>query len=59
MIMLDNLIFNVIKYIEKGIIILGLYQVVWNNIYYMEISVSDIGFGIVFDVLFYIFDCYY
>ncbi|MDD4990990.1 MAG: two-component regulator propeller domain-containing protein [Paludibacter sp.] len=58
-IILDNLISNAIKYTKKGEIIVSLNQLNQNNIDYIELRVSDTGYGITQDALPYIFNNYY
>ena len=58
-IILDNLISNAIKYTEQGQITLSLYRTVRNEISYIEIKVSDTGYGISSEALPHIFNRYY
>ena len=59
MIVLDNLISNAIKYTDKGIITLSLYNIKRDGLMQTEIKVSDTGYGISVDALPHIFDRYY
>lgn len=45
-IVLDNLISNAVKYTDKGVITLSLYNVVRDGLAQTEIKVSDTGYGI-------------
>ena len=58
-IVLDNLISNAVKYTDKGVITLSLYNVVRDGLAQTEIKVSDTGYGISADALPHIFDRYY
>ena len=58
-IILDNLISNAIKYTEQGQITLSLYRTVRNEVSYVEIKVSDTGYGISAEALPHIFNRYY
>ena len=58
-IVLDNLISNALKYTDKGIITLSLYNIVRDGLVQTEIKVSDTGYGIGEDALPHIFDRYY
>ena len=58
-IILDNLISNAIKYTEQGQITLELYRTMRNEVSYVEIKVSDTGYGISAEALPHILDRYY
>nr|WP_129731011.1 hybrid sensor histidine kinase/response regulator transcription factor [Parabacteroides goldsteinii] len=58
-IVLDNLISNAIKYTDKGVITLSLYNVMRDGLAKTEIKVSDTGYGISAEALPHIFDRYY
>lgn len=56
---LDNLISNALKYTEKGNIVIGLRQTQRAEVNYLNIWVSDTGYGIRPEALPHIFDRYY
>lgn len=58
-IILDNLISNAFKYTDNGLIKLSLNKKVINKTNYVEIKVSDTGYGISEEALPHIFDRYY
>ena len=58
-IVLDNLISNALKYTEKGCITISLRQTQRAEVNYMEIRVSDTGYGIKPEAMPHIFDRYY
>jgi signal transduction histidine kinase/ligand-binding sensor domain-containing protein/DNA-binding response OmpR family regulator len=58
-IILDNLISNAIKYTEKGEILINIYQTQKDGINYVEMKISDTGYGISAEALPHIFDRYY
>ncbi|WP_195370443.1 MULTISPECIES: hybrid sensor histidine kinase/response regulator transcription factor [Parabacteroides] len=58
-IVLDNLISNAVKYTDKGVITLSLYNVMRDGLAKTEIKVSDTGYGISAEALPHIFDRYY
>jgi len=58
-IILDNLISNAVKYTEKGEITIDASQKQIDGVNYVEMKVSDTGYGISADALPHIFDRYY
>lgn len=58
-IILDNLISNATKYTVKGEIVISIYQKQKDGVNYVEMKVSDTGYGISAEALPHIFDRYY
>jgi signal transduction histidine kinase/ligand-binding sensor domain-containing protein/DNA-binding response OmpR family regulator len=58
-IILDNLISNAVKYTEKGSITISICQTQKETLNYVEMKISDTGYGISADALPHVFDRYY